>query len=102
MLVDVDFIEFNSWEDFDIIANVLVNDLKFKIVQRLEGPDSRVFGFSDKGFFQRNFMSDKGFHFWLVHDDMTGNLLRTNDSKDLEKLRETVQKVNNILNTTKK
>ena len=86
MEVEVDFIEFDSWEDFDRIANILSKDLKFKLIQKTEGIDARVYEFSDKNF-----------QFWLVHDDIAGNFLKSESSESLRMLKEITKKVENIL-----
>jgi len=86
MEAEIEFTNFSAWEDFDRIAKILKKELKFQLIQKIEGPDARVYKFSESDL-----------NFYLVCDDMAGNFLKSEKAENKDMLEYIVRKTEQIL-----
>ncbi|WP_378955390.1 hypothetical protein [Pelosinus sp. sgz500959] len=69
--MELEFEDINTWEDFELIANILENKVHAVASKKLDGPYSRYWNF--------NF---KNHSFELRHDDFEGNSIKVNERSD--------------------
>lgn len=70
------FSELNSYESLDKIGEILSRELKFDIIEKSDGPDSRVWKLTIDDVIVE-----------LINNDPYGNFLRAADNKGKEKLK---------------
>ncbi len=78
--------EFDSWEDFELIARILQTKMNCQLLRRSDGPDARSWKFR----FRETV-------FWLVHDDMIGNFISTEDESAVDILNKIVKELELII-----
>lgn len=71
--VDFEFVGFDSWEDFDTLANILLTHMNAIVVDKLEGIYSKYWTFE---------LDD--FSFMLMNHEDTGNCLYPIQSSEEE------------------
>lgn len=86
MEVEIEFVKFSTFDDFNLIAKILTDDLNYRLLEKVDGPDAKALKFSNKDF-----------QLWLVYDDMAGNFLKTENLENLENLKEIHKKVKTFM-----
>ena len=66
-----EFIEYDSWDDYDILLSVLTDVMKCEVLERLEGPYSR-----------HRVLKKNEFVFKLMYHEDVGNCLCNQYKKD--------------------
>lgn len=74
-MYEIEITDFDEWEDFDLIAQILKTKLGCKLLDKAEGPDAKIW----------KYKFDKVI-FWLVCDDIAGNFLTCENENDFNVL----------------
>lgn len=79
---EFDFVNLESWDDFDTIERLILDDFNFDSIGKIDGIAIR----------ERTFEGN-GFKIILKHDDHVGNYAYCVNRKNVQKLRELTSKL---------
>jgi hypothetical protein len=90
MDLEVEISGFETWEDFDQIAEFIRTRYKTLLIQKVDGPDARIC---------RLKLDD--IEVLLIFDDMIGNFIRATNKESLDKIKRLVKEIETQLEPTK-